>query len=72
MIKWNEVTWYSKLLSLVFFLVVLPIIFVIIAKRYKEVVSTYSDTKTTLESSVEKIKETVESASTTKTATTTP
>lgn len=37
MIKWNEVTWYSKLLAIIFFVGVFPVLCFYIGKEYGEV-----------------------------------
>lgn len=37
MIKWNEVTWYSKFLAILFFIGVLPVLCFYIGKEYGEV-----------------------------------
>lgn len=36
-IKWNEVTWYSKLGAIIFFLIVVPILTFVIGMKYQEV-----------------------------------
>ncbi len=37
MIKWNEVTWYSKLLAIIFFIGVLPMLSFYVGNKYGEV-----------------------------------
>lgn len=40
-IKWNEVTWYSRVLSIIFFLLVLPMWAFYLGLRYEEAKQAY-------------------------------
>lgn len=56
MIEWNKVTWYSTSISIVFFLIILPIIVFVIGMRYKEVTSTYIESQNILKESIRSLK----------------
>lgn len=51
-IKWNEYTWYSKLVAAVFFLLILPVWFFYLGMKYKEITVLIND-ETTIDSFAE-------------------
>jgi hypothetical protein len=45
MIKWNKVTWYSRLLALILFLLVIPVLTFYIGTQYEKTVIVLTNAK---------------------------